>query len=69
MRRAVLERVGLLPSAELIATVAGVAGVLIAALVTDDLDAGGAWLVVGLVLAAYIVSRGIAKAGTEHRSS
>ncbi len=68
VRRAVLERVGLLPSAELIATVAGVAGVLIAALVTDDLDAGGAWLVVGLVLAAYIVSRGIAKAGTEHRS-
>lgn len=57
------ERVGLVPSAELVATLAGIAGVLVAALVTDDLDAAGAWLVVGLLVAAYVVSRGISKAG------
>ncbi|MBA2295354.1 MAG: hypothetical protein H0W16_09495 [Actinobacteria bacterium] len=68
LRQTVLGRVGVLPSAELVATMAGVTGVLVAALVADALDVGGAWLVVGLVLAAYIVSRGIAKAGIDHRS-
>ena len=67
MERALLTRIGFLPTAELVATVVGIAGVLVAALVTDDLNAGSAWLVVGLVLAAYVVSRGIAKAGTEGR--
>ena len=67
IERALLERVGFVPSAELVVLVAGVVGVLVAALVTDDLGAGEAWLVVGLILAAYIVSRGISKAGTDSR--
>jgi len=67
--RTMLARVGYLPTAELAAAVLGIVGVLLAALTTDSLDAGGAWLVVGLILAAYIVSRGISKAGTEGRGS
>ena len=65
--RTMLARVGYLPSSELAATVLGIAGVLVASLLTDALDAGGAWLVVGVILAAYVVSRGISKAGTEGR--
>ena len=67
--RTMLARVGYLPSSELAATVLGISGVLVAALLTDGLDAGGAWLVVGLIVAAYVVSRGISKAGTEGRRS
>jgi len=66
--RLVLARVGYVPTAELAATMLGIAGVLLAALLSDDLNASGAWLVIGLILAAYIVSRGISKAGTEGRS-
>ena len=51
-------------TSELVVAVLGVLGVLIAALVTDDLDAQGAWLVVGVILSAYILGSGIAKAGT-----
>jgi hypothetical protein len=40
---------------------------LIAAAVADNLDAPRAWTIVGFVAAAYIVSRGLAKAGTAHR--
>ena len=65
--RTMLARVGYLPTSELAATVLGIAGVLVASLLTDALDAGGAWLVVGVILAAYVVSRGISKAGTEGR--
>jgi len=51
-------------TSELVVAVLGVLGVLIAALITDDLDAQGAWLVVGVILSAYILGSGIAKAGT-----
>ena len=40
---------------------------LIAAAVADNFDAPRAWLIVGFVGAAYIVSRGLAKSGTTHR--
>jgi hypothetical protein len=40
---------------------------LIAAAVADNFDAPRAWVIVGFVAAAYIVSRGFAKAGTAHR--
>lgn len=63
-RRAVAERVGLLPSAELVATVLGIAAVLLAALATEAVDAGAAWTIVAFLLAAYVLSRGISKAGT-----
>ena len=40
---------------------------LIAAAVADNFDAPRAWVIVGFVAAAYIVSRGLAKAGSAHR--
>jgi hypothetical protein len=40
---------------------------LIAAAVADNFDAARAWTIVGFVAAAYIVSRGLAKAGNAHR--
>jgi hypothetical protein len=43
-----------------------VAGILIAAASTDTLDARRAWLYVAIVGAGYIVSRGLAKAGSYH---
>lgn len=54
---------------ELIAYVVAVAGVLIAALIVDEADAGGlgakqAWLYVSVLTVGYMVSRGLAKAGS-----
>ena len=43
-----------------------IVGILIAAASTDSLDARGAWLLVAIVGTGYIVSRGLAKAGTFH---
>jgi hypothetical protein len=40
---------------------------LIAAAVADNFDAPRAWLIVGMVATGYIVSRGLAKAGSSHR--
>jgi hypothetical protein len=48
------------------AMLALVAGILIAAASLDSLDGRRAWLYVAIVGAAYIVSRGLAKAGTFH---
>jgi hypothetical protein len=42
--------------------------VLIAAAISESLDAVRAWTLVAVLGAAYIVSRGIAKAGTDHVS-
>jgi hypothetical protein len=42
-----------------------IVAILIAAAVSDSLDDVRAWLLVTIVGAAYIISRGIAKAGTE----
>ena len=42
---------------------------LIAAAVADNFHAPRAWVIVGFVAAAYIVSRGLAKAGSPHRDS
>jgi hypothetical protein len=54
---------------ELMAYVAVVAGVLIAALIVDDSNAGGmgakqAWLYVTILTVGYMVSRGLAKSGS-----
>lgn len=46
-----------------------VAGILIAAASTDTLDARRAWLYVAIVGTGYIVSRGLAKAGSYHEAS
>jgi hypothetical protein len=40
---------------------------LIAAAIADNFDAPRAWVIVGFVAAAYIVSRGLAKAGNAYR--
>jgi hypothetical protein len=44
-----------------------VVATLIAAAVADNFDAPRAWWIVGVVASAYVVSRGLAKAGTPHR--
>jgi hypothetical protein len=54
---------------ELIAYVVTVVGVLIAALIVDEADAGGlgakqAWLYVTVLTVGYMISRGLAKSGS-----
>jgi hypothetical protein len=54
---------------ELMAYVAATVGVLIAALIVDQSDAGGlgakqAWLYVTILTVGYMVSRGLAKSGS-----
>jgi len=51
---------------EFAAMVVLIVAILIAAAVSDSLDDVRAWTLVTVVGAAYIVSRGIAKAGTGH---
>jgi len=58
-----------LKTTELIAYVVAVMGVLIAALIVDQADAGGlgakqAWLYVTVLTVGYMVSRGLAKSGS-----
>jgi hypothetical protein len=48
-------------------TLVVIVATLIAAAVADNFDAPRAWWIVGVVASAYIVSRGLAKAGTPHR--
>jgi Na+/H+ antiporter NhaC len=40
---------------------------VVAAAVADNFEAPRAWTLVAIVVGAYIVSRGLAKSGTEHR--
>ena len=54
---------------ELIVYVVAVLGVLIAALIVDESDAGGfgarqAWLYVTVLTVGYMISRGLAKSGS-----
>jgi hypothetical protein len=54
---------------EFYAMIALIAGILIAAAVVDETDAGGfgarqAWLYVAIVGSAYMISRGLAKSGS-----
>lgn len=42
--------------------------VLIAAAIADNFAARSAWWIVGVIASAYIVSRGLAKSGTSHRT-
>ena len=55
-------------TSEFFTLVAGVAAILIAALIADNFGAPRAWLYVTILAAAYIVSRGLAKAGSRERS-
>jgi hypothetical protein len=51
-------------TSELYVMVAAVAGVLIAAAVVDGFEAGRAWTLVAAIAIGYMISRGLAKAGS-----
>ena len=68
-RRLATETKASFKTSEFIAYVVIVVGVLIAAAVVDQADAGGlgakqAWLYVTILTVGYMVSRGLAKAGS-----
>ena len=52
---------------EFYAMIAGIVGVLLAAQQADNLDAPLAWTLAAAVAIGYILSRGIAKAGSAYR--
>jgi hypothetical protein len=76
-RRVSTETKAAFKTTELIAYVVAVIGVLVAAAMVDNADAGGlgakqAWLYVTILTVGYMVSRGLAKSGSrepydEHR--
>ena len=72
VRRLTTETKASLKTTELIFYVLTVAGVLIASLVVDDHDDGvgfdtqEAWFLVTLLTIGYMISRGLAKAGTKY---
>jgi hypothetical protein len=51
---------------ELLTMLGIVAAILIAAASADNFDAPRAWTLVAIVASAYMVSRGLAKAGSRH---
>ena len=68
-RRLVTETKASFKTTEFMAYVAILVGVLIAAAVVDQADAGGlgakqAWLYVTILTVGYMISRGLAKSGT-----
>jgi hypothetical protein len=68
-RRLTTETKSAFKTTEMIAYVVAVFGVLIAAAIVDQSDAGGlgakqAWLYVTILTVGYVVSRGLAKSGS-----
>jgi uncharacterized membrane protein YkgB len=68
-RRLITETKASFKTTEFMAFVAVLVGILIAAAVVDQADAGGlgakqAWLYVTILTVGYMVSRGLAKSGT-----
>lgn len=51
-------------TSEFLAALLGTLSVLLAAAVADNFDAPRAWLIAGIIVAAYVVSRGLAKSGS-----
>ena len=69
VRRLTTETKAAFKTTEFIAFVVVLAGILIAAAMVDEADAGGfgakqAWLYVTILTVGYMVSRGLAKAGS-----
>ncbi len=69
VRRLTTETKSAVKTTEMIAFVLAVFGVLIAAAIVDEADAGGmgakqAWLYVTILTVGYMVSRGLAKSGS-----
>ena len=52
---------------EFVAYLATIAGVLIASAVDDSIDARLAWILVAALGIGYMLSRGLAKSGANHR--
>ena len=50
------------------AMVVSIIAILIAAAVSDSFDDVRAWTLVAVIASAYMISRGIAKAGSRHHS-
>ena len=50
------------------AMVVSIIAILIAAAVSDSFDDVRAWTLVAIIASAYMISRGIAKAGSRHSS-
>jgi len=63
-RRALTETKPAVQTTEMIAFVAVLAGIFIAAAIDDSLGATRAWLYATLLTIGYMVSRGLAKAGS-----
>jgi hypothetical protein len=68
-RRVSTETKAAFKTTELVAFVVAVIGVLVAAAIVDNADAGGlgakqAWLYVTILTVGYMVSRGLAKSGS-----
>lgn len=55
-------------TSEFLATLLGILGIIITALVAEDLDSHRASALVAGLIAAYTISRGIAKSGTSSRA-
>ena len=73
-RRLTTETKSAFKTTEMIAYVVAVFGVLIAAAIVDQSDAGGlgakqAWLYVTILTVGYMVSRGLAKSGSRDPST
>jgi hypothetical protein len=66
IRRRWVETKNAFKTTELLTLALAVAGILVAAYVADNFDANRAWTLVAGVAAAYMLSRGIAKAGKGH---
>ena len=69
VRRLVTETKASFKTTEFVAFVVVLVGILIAAAVVDEADAGGlgakqAWLYVTILTVGYMISRGLAKAGS-----
>ena len=58
-----------LKTTELLVWAAAVAAILIASAITDNIDARLAWTLVSVLSFGYMISRGLAKAGDQHRGS
>jgi hypothetical protein len=55
-------------TSEMYVMIAAVAGVLVAAQYTDDLTARWAWILVSAIAIGYMISRGLAKSGSQQPS-
>ena len=66
VRRAGDETKASFKTTEIIVFIAAVAGVLIAAMMDDSITTQWAWILISALAIGYMLSRGLAKAGSRH---